>query len=150
MSGIAPITALAFLTAGFVYGKLSGSVGSIRRETGTLMAHGVKELGPVIALFFFISQLVAYFQRTNIAGMLAVWGASMLQAINLPIPLLLALLIVVVAIMCARGDRPVGQRELLPDLLDAAQESPEGTRICTPASASASANCAGGGASVMR
>lgn len=99
MSGIALITALAFLTAGLVYGKLSGSVGSIQRETGNLMAHGVKELGPVIALFFFISQFVAYFQWTNIAGMLAVWGASMLQAINLPIPLLLALLIVVVAIM---------------------------------------------------
>jgi len=99
MSGIAIITALAFLAAGLVYGKLAGSVGSIQRETGALMAHGVKELGPVIALFFFISQFVAYFQWTNIAGVLSVWGASMLQAIDLPIPLLLALLVVVVAIM---------------------------------------------------
>lgn len=99
MSGIALITAFAFLAAGLVYGKLSGSVGSVQNETGNLMAHGVKELGPVIALFFFISQFVAYFQWTNIAGILAVWGATLLQAINLPIPLLLALLVVIVAIM---------------------------------------------------
>lgn len=99
VAGISIVTAFMFILAGLVYGKISGSVTSIQRETGTLMADGVKELAPVIALFFFISMFVSYFQWTNLAEIMAVAGANMLASMSMPIPLLLVLLILVIALL---------------------------------------------------
>jgi aminobenzoyl-glutamate transport protein len=59
----------------------------------------VVELAPIIVLFFVISQFTAYFSWTNLAEVMSIEGSTWLQNINMPIPLLLTLIIVVVAIL---------------------------------------------------
>jgi aminobenzoyl-glutamate transport protein len=98
-AGIAAISATMFMAAGVVYGLVSGTMTSLQKDLPRFMAHGVVELAPIIVLFFVISQFTAYFSWTNLAEVMSIEGSTWLQNINMPIPLLLTLIIVVVAIL---------------------------------------------------
>ncbi|MGP9747066.1 AbgT family transporter [Brachybacterium sp. AOP29-B2-41] len=98
-AGIAAISATMFMAAGVVYGLVSGKMASLQKDLPKFMAHGVVELAPMIVLFFIISQFTVYFKWTNLAQVMSIEGSTWLQNVDMPIPLLLALIIVVVAIL---------------------------------------------------
>jgi aminobenzoyl-glutamate transport protein len=98
-AGIAAISATMFMAAGIVYGLVSGRMASLQKDLPKYMAHGVVELAPMIVLFFIISQFTAYFKWTNLAQVMSIQGSAWLQDVDMPILLLLALIIVVVAIL---------------------------------------------------
>lgn len=98
LTGIAVLIGFAFALAGIVYGTLAGTISSWG-DIPAMMASGVKQLAPVLVLFFAISQFLEYFNWTNIGDVVAVNSAQMLNQTGIPIPvvflLVLALLTVV-------------------------------------------------------
>ncbi|GAB3209296.1 AbgT family transporter [Marinactinospora endophytica] len=98
ITGVAYVLGILFLLAGVVYGR---AVGTIRaaRDVPPAMAAGVRDLAPVIVLFFAASQFLAYFKWTGIGEIIAIRGADLLDAAGVhPIALFVGFL-VVVAIM---------------------------------------------------
>ncbi|MEV8314332.1 AbgT family transporter [Streptomyces sp. NPDC059900] len=105
LDGIAAIVGFLFALVGVVYGLRSGSV----RKAGDvpkLMVEGVKQMAPVLVLFFAIAQFLAYFDWTHIGDVLAVKAAELLEHSQLPIVfvfLLILLLLTVVNVMVTSG-----------------------------------------------
>ncbi|MGI5121917.1 AbgT family transporter [Marinactinospora thermotolerans] len=98
ITGVAYVLGILFLLAGVVYGR---AVGTIRapRDVPPAMAAGVRDLAPVIVLFFAASQFLAYFKWTGIGEIIAIRGADLLDAAGVhPVALFVGFL-VVVAIM---------------------------------------------------
>ncbi|MFI7639462.1 AbgT family transporter [Nonomuraea sp. NPDC049400] len=97
LGAVALLIGIAFAVVGIVYGR---TVGTIKKSSDVpdFMAHGMKEMAPVIVLFFAISQFLAYFKWTNIGTIVAVKGADLLKAagINGPVVFLGILLIVTI------------------------------------------------------
>lgn len=98
-TGIAVISSVMFIVTGLVYGKVSGRITSVQNELPGHMAHGVKELAPIIVLFFVISQFTAYFDWTNLAHVMSIEGSAWLQDIRIPVLLLLLIIIVTVCVL---------------------------------------------------
>lgn len=70
------------------------------------MVEGVKQMAPVLVLFFAIAQFLAYFDWTHIGDVLAVRAAELLEHSQLPIVvvfLLILLLLTVVNVMVTSG-----------------------------------------------
>jgi len=96
MSSLVPMLFLLFLTLGLAFGYGSGTIKSTQ-DIGLFMSKGVSGLSGFIVVSFFAAQFIAFFQKANLATILAVKGTSFLQSIHLTgIPLLL----VFVAICC--------------------------------------------------
>jgi aminobenzoyl-glutamate transport protein len=94
MTGLIVAIALAFLVMGAAYGlgarTMKGSADVIRAMEKTVIA-----LGPLIFLFFFVSQFIAFFSYTNIATIAAVRVGDTLEHVGLgPIPLLVGFVLV--------------------------------------------------------
>jgi len=94
MSSLVFLIMLAFLVTGLAYGRgaktIDTTAASIDAITQTLA-----DLGPLMFLFFVISQFVAYFNYSNIGTVLAVSLADLLKDANLSsVTLLLAFLAV--------------------------------------------------------
>jgi len=94
LSGIAVVIGLLFAVLGTVYGRAAGTVRSGSDIPG-FMAQGMREMAPILVLFFAISQFLAYFKWTGVGQVLAVRGADLLKDLGVPGPL--ALLGVVIA-----------------------------------------------------
>lgn len=75
---IAVFLMLFFMVIGTVYGR---AVGTIRtpRDFPELMGQGLRELVPVLVLFFAISQFLGYFKWTNLGEVVAITGAEVLE-----------------------------------------------------------------------
>ncbi len=96
ISSLVPLLFLLFLTLGLAYGYGAGTIKSTQ-DIGTFMTKGVSGLSGFIVVSFFAAQFIAFFQKANLATILAVKGTAFLQSIHLTgIPLLL----VFVAICC--------------------------------------------------
>lgn len=78
LTSISIFLALGFLAAGWAYGKVAGTVTSSRDIPG-FMAHGFREMAPILVLFFAISQFLAYFKWTGIGEITAINGAGLLK-----------------------------------------------------------------------
>ncbi|MEU6673268.1 AbgT family transporter [Streptomyces sp. NPDC046925] len=105
LDGIAAIVGFLFALVGVVYGLRSGSVGKLG-DVPKLMVEGVKQMAPVLVLFFAIAQFLAYFDWTHIGDVLAVKAAELLEHSQLPIVfvfLLILLLLTVVNVMVTSG-----------------------------------------------
>ncbi|MFE6160949.1 AbgT family transporter [Streptomyces sp. NPDC056486] len=105
LDGIAVIVAFLFALVGIVYGARSGSI-SKPGDVPKLMAEGVRQMAPVLVLFFAIAQFLAYFDWTHIGDVLAVKAAEALEHSQLPIVfvfLLVLLLLTVVNVMVTSG-----------------------------------------------
>jgi aminobenzoyl-glutamate transport protein len=98
-TGIAAIIAVMFMITGTIYGRMSAKMSSIQKELPEYLAHGVKDLAPIIVLFFIISQFTTYFEWTNLAQVMSIEGSEWLQSIDMPIFLLLIVIIITVAIL---------------------------------------------------
>ncbi|MFE6621519.1 AbgT family transporter [Streptomyces sp. NPDC008086] len=79
LTGIAVVLAVAFLIAGAVYGR---AVGTVRtgRDIPDQMAKGLREMAPILVLFFAISQFLAYFKWTGVGEVMAIRGADLLKS----------------------------------------------------------------------
>lgn len=98
ITGIAYILGILFLVVGYVYGRTVGTMTRLR-ELPEAMADGVRDLAPVIVLFFAASQFLAYFKWTGLGETIAIRGAAVLDSAGVhPIVLFLGM-IVFVALM---------------------------------------------------
>jgi len=94
MDSLVFLIMLAFLVTGLAYGRgaktIDNATAAIEAISKTLA-----ELGPLMFLFFVISQFVAYFNYSNLGTVLAVWLADLLKDANLSsVTLLVAFLVV--------------------------------------------------------
>ncbi|QOV41058.1 AbgT family transporter [Streptomyces ferrugineus] len=85
LTGIAVVLAVAFLIAGAVYGR---AVGTVRggRDIPDHMAKGLREMAPILVLFFAISQFLAYFKWTGVGEVMAIRGADLLKSAGITGP----------------------------------------------------------------
>ena len=85
LRGIVALIFVAFLVPGVVYGWVTGSMTS-DRDVVDGMAQSMSTLGLYIVLVFFAAQFVAFFGWTNLGAILAVTGATGLEAAGLTGP----------------------------------------------------------------
>ncbi len=92
---IVPLIFLAFLVPGLVYGRVTGA---LRTQADVIEGfyHGIRSIVPVLAIAFFMAQFVAYFAYSGLDRMLAYAGGAHLAEASLPVPVLVALFVVVV------------------------------------------------------
>ena len=96
MQGIVIVIALGFAVCGLIFGYSSGTFGNgsdVIRSLEKTMA----QLAGYLVLMFFAAQFVAWFNWSGMALVMAVNGAEALTAINLPTPILMVALILLVA-----------------------------------------------------
>jgi aminobenzoyl-glutamate transport protein len=84
LDGIAAIVAVLFALVGIVYGWRSGVI-TKAADVPRLMAEGVRQMAPVLVLFFAIAQFLAYFDWTHIGDVIAVNSAEALESTGVPI-----------------------------------------------------------------
>lgn len=96
MNGLIAFIMLMFLVAGWGYGIGAGTVRTLPQVIAA-MEKAVSGLGPMILLFFVISQFTAYFIYSNIGTVTALGLSQVLGSANLgPLLLLLAFILLVV------------------------------------------------------
>lgn len=85
LTGIAFVLAVLFLIVGTAYGR---TVGTVRRgrDIPDFMAQGLREMAPVLVLFFAIAQFLAYFKWTGVGEVLAIRGAELLKSAGITGP----------------------------------------------------------------
>ena len=83
ISGIAVVLALAFLAVGVAYGVMAGTV-TKPADIPTYMAKGIRDLAPVLVMFFAAAQFLAYFSWTGMAEVLSIRGAEWLESLSVP------------------------------------------------------------------
>ncbi|TDC14976.1 AbgT family transporter [Streptomyces sp. 8K308] len=95
---VAVFLSLLFFATGVAYGR---AVGAIReaKDIPDLMAQGLRELAPILVLFFAISQFLAYFRWTGIGEVMAISGARLLDSSGVPLTLIFVGVILVVSVM---------------------------------------------------
>jgi len=98
LTSISVFLALGFLAAGWAYGKVAGTVTSSRDIPG-FMAHGFREMAPILVLFFAISQFLAYFKWTGIGEITAINGAGLLKSAGVSGPVIMLGILVVVTLV---------------------------------------------------
>ncbi|MFJ6269841.1 AbgT family transporter [Pseudarthrobacter oxydans] len=95
VKNIAIFLCIMFAALGIVYGRITGSIPKMA-EVPVAMAEGIRNLAPVLVLFFVVAQFLAYFAWTNIGSVISVNGAQTLK--SLEAPHLVILLVIVLAI----------------------------------------------------
>jgi aminobenzoyl-glutamate transport protein len=94
MSGIVALIFLIFGAMGLTYGIAAGT---FRSDADVMkgMGKSMETLGLYMVLVFFAAQFVAYFNWTNLGLIVAVNGASLLQAAQLgPMPLMIGFILI--------------------------------------------------------
>ncbi|MFC7330911.1 AbgT family transporter [Marinactinospora rubrisoli] len=95
ITGVAYVLGILFLLTGAVYGRTVGTIPTMK-DIPPAMVTGVRDLAPVIVLFFAASQFLAYFRWTGLGEVMAIRGADVLGSIGVhPIALFLGFLAVV-------------------------------------------------------
>jgi aminobenzoyl-glutamate transport protein len=92
---IVPMIFLLFLVPGLIYGRLTG-VCRTQKDVIEGFYHGIRGIVPVLAIAFFMAQFINYFAYTKLDRMLAYAGGSLLVTADLPVPLLIALFVLLV------------------------------------------------------
>jgi aminobenzoyl-glutamate transport protein len=105
LEGVAAIVAFLFGLVGIVYGMRVGTIAKAA-DVPKLMVEGLKQMAPVLVLFFAIAQFLAYFDWTHVGDVLAVVAAEALQTTGTPtvvVFLLVLVLLTLVNIMVTSG-----------------------------------------------
>jgi aminobenzoyl-glutamate transport protein len=93
-AAIVPLLMLLFLFTGIAYGVVAGTIRS-DKDVARMSSESVALLGSYIVLAFAAAQFVAYFNWSNLGLILAINGASGLQAVGFEgLPLLLSFVVV--------------------------------------------------------
>lgn len=98
LANIAVVIGFAFMLIGFVHGRVTGAIPNLRAVPDA-MANGMSTLGPVLVLFFAISQFLAYFKWTGIGSVIAVGGADVLRGSGMPPLVILLAIIALVSVL---------------------------------------------------
>jgi aminobenzoyl-glutamate transport protein len=83
MEAIVPLIFLLFLVPGVVYGYVAGTVKS-HRDIIKGMSKSMSTMGYYLVLAFFASLFTAAFRDSNVGALIAIKGAGMLRAMELP------------------------------------------------------------------
>ncbi|MEO1167550.1 MAG: AbgT family transporter [Pseudomonadota bacterium] len=89
---------ILFLACGWAYGRAAGTIGD-HRDLVKMMSASMADLAYYLVLAFAAAHFVAMFAWSNMGLILAVKGADGLQALALPAPLLLALIVIFVGLL---------------------------------------------------
>jgi len=81
-----------FFASGWAYGAAAGSI-KTHRDVVKMMAAAMADLGYYMILAFFAAHFVAMFNWSNLGLIFAVQGAAAIKASGLPMPILLALMV---------------------------------------------------------
>lgn len=87
LNAISVMLGIAFCVVGIVYGRVVGTIKS-GNDVPTFMAEGMREMAPVLVLFFAISQFLAYFKWTGIGTIVAINGADLLKSAGINGPMI--------------------------------------------------------------
>nr|WP_223167617.1 AbgT family transporter [Nonomuraea sp. SYSU D8015] len=98
LTSIAVFLGLAFLVVGWAYGRVAGTVTSSGDIPG-FMAHGLREMAPILVLFFAISQFLAFFRWTGIGEIMAINGAGLLKSAGVSGPIVFLGILLVVTLI---------------------------------------------------
>ena len=98
ITGLIPIIAILFFVPSVIYGRMSGAYKNEKEVCGQLEKN-MSSMGSYIALIFMASQLVAFFNYSNLGAVLAMKGADVLRAASLPGPVLMALFVIFTALV---------------------------------------------------
>nr|WP_245352494.1 AbgT family transporter [Pseudonocardia parietis] len=98
IEGIGAVIALLFGLLGIVYGRRAGTITS-GADVPKLMADGIKQMAPVLALFFAIAQFLAYFDWSHVGDVLAVVAADGLRTTGIPIPVVFLMVLAVLTVV---------------------------------------------------
>ncbi|MCC2617725.1 AbgT family transporter [Aestuariibacter halophilus] len=98
LKGIVAFIFITFAIPGFVYGRVAGTMKN-DRDIINAMSKSMGTMGLYITLVFFAAQFVAFFKWTNLGTVLAVKGATMLQALGLDGPEVFILFIIMCGIV---------------------------------------------------
>ena len=85
-----------FLLAGWAYGRATGAI-KVHRDLVRMMSESMGDMAYFLVLAFAISHFVAMFGWSNLGLITAVHGSAGLQALALPAPVLLVLVVVFTA-----------------------------------------------------
>ncbi len=98
LRGLIPILFFFFAIPGYFYGKATGV---IKKPNDVLkqMEHGMKELSGYIVLMLVVAQFINLFYWSNLDTILAIKGATFLQATGLTGPVMFILFMVIVAFL---------------------------------------------------
>lgn len=92
--GLVPVIAILFFIPGLVYGLITRSIKS-DKDVANQMTETMAAMGMFIVLAFTAGQFVAYFAESNIGLVIGVYGAELLEALNLTgIPLIIGFMFV--------------------------------------------------------
>lgn len=83
---------ILFLACGWAYGSATGSVSS-HRDVVRMMSEAMADLSYYLVLAFAAAHFVAMFNWSNLGLIFAINGAAVIQSTSLPMPVLMALII---------------------------------------------------------
>jgi aminobenzoyl-glutamate transport protein len=98
LEGVAALVALLFGLVGIVYGTRVGTI-TEAADVPKLMVEGLKQMAPVLVLFFAIAQFLAYFDWSHVGDVLAVVAAEALQTTGTPIVVIFLLVLVLLTLV---------------------------------------------------
>jgi aminobenzoyl-glutamate transport protein len=96
MSGLVVLIAIGAGLAGVIYGRISGVYQSYNQVVDG-MEGAMKTLAGYLVLMFFAAQFVSLFSWSNLGAVLAVNGAEVLQALQLPMLINLVMFVLMAA-----------------------------------------------------
>src|SRR5699024_6052833 len=82
------LMALVFVAVGVAYRLTVGSIAGWA-DLPEFMVKGMKDVAPVLVLFFIAAQFIAWFERSNIGTVLAVSGADLIESLGVATPLVM-------------------------------------------------------------
>ncbi|WP_308817350.1 AbgT family transporter [Pseudonocardia alni] len=98
ITNIAVFLSFTFAAVGLVYGRVTGTIPSISAAP-PVMIDGVRQIAPVIVLFFAVSQFLAYFDWTGIGSLVTVEGADLLHALSAPHWVILVAIVLAISVL---------------------------------------------------
>lgn len=97
-SAIVALTLIAFLAMGLAYGTKAGTIKSDRDAVG-MAARGMSDMGMYIVLAFAMAHFIVLFNWSNLGILTAIGGGDLLGRLDLPAPLLMLIMVLVVAVL---------------------------------------------------
>lgn len=87
-----------FLAAGWAYGKAAGTIKD-HRDLVDMMSEAMKDMGYYLVLAFAAAHFVALFGWSNLGLISAVHGADAIQSSGLPLPVVIAMIVLFAALL---------------------------------------------------
>lgn len=96
--GVVPLIFVGFLLPGLAYGVASGTIRKLK-DVSDALVHSMRTMAPVIAVAFFAAQFIECLKFTRLDTMLAQSGGKLLAGADLPVPIMLASVILLVMVV---------------------------------------------------